>query len=252
MKRLVTCLSLLFLLCGCATRPDGDLDDSECMPSGNGGGVSGGNPLVDLAAILIVDITWFAGCEAVVGISNGIHHFHLAQSHEGTYYSPDGAFSVGVPLGISNEYQAQQQAGDGRDTVVFVPRTPGEPVYGVTVLTKLEGPQADLSLADFSSQASADLLGIGVPVTQIHAEDVQLGANPARLVVYRAQAANGSAQPDHYLMYFVKTAHTAAVLSVTWPYECPRCATGPDAKLRDMDPALQSFLESFELSSKTR
>lgn len=208
---------------------------------------------MDLAAILLVDLTWFAGCEAVVGISNGIHHFHLAHSHDGVYYSPDGAFSIGVPLAVSNEYQAQQQTSDGKDTVVFVPRTPGEPVYGVTVLTKLEGAEADLSLADFSSHAGADLSGIGVPVTQIHAEDTQLGAHPARLVVYRSTApVDGGGQPDFYLTYFIKTGHSAAILSITWPYECPRCTTGSDTTIRGMDSVLDSFLDSFELASKDR
>ncbi len=132
---------------------------------------------------------------------------------------------------------------------MFVPRTPDEPVYGITVLTQLDAGQAALSLDDFANQAGADLLGIGVPVTQVHAEDTQLGANPARLVVYRSNSADTTGgQPDFYLLYFVKTAHTAAILSITWPYECPRCATGSDTALRDMDPAVGSFLESFELA----
>lgn len=158
-----------------------------------------------------------------------------------------------MPLGISNEYQPQQQAEAGKDTVVFIPHTQGEPIYAVTVLTHLEGQQAQLSLADFADQASASLPGVGVPVAQIHAEDVQLGANPARLVVYRSQAyAAGAPGQDYYLMYFVKTARTAAIVSVTWPYECPRCATGPDVAIRDMDPTLDSFTSSFELSSQSR
>lgn len=206
---------------------------------------------MDIAAVLLVDLIWFGGCEAVVGISNGIHHFQLAHSHDGIYTSPDGAFSVGVPLAISNEYQAQQQTAPGKDTVVFVPRSPGEPVYGITVLTHLDGPQADLSLADFSSQSSAGLLGAGVAVEQIHAEDVQLGANSARLVVYRSSA-DAITQRNYYLMYFVKTARTAAILSITWPYECPRCTTGSDAAIRGMDPTLDDFVNSFELSSQAR
>ncbi|HEY3644549.1 MAG TPA: hypothetical protein VGM16_04355 [Gammaproteobacteria bacterium] len=250
MKRAVVGLLVCALLAGCATKPNGDLDDSECVPDPPHG-VTGGNPLVDIAAILIIDLTWFAGCEAVVGISNGIRHFHPAQARDGVYYSPDGAFSVGVPMAVSDEYQAQQQRSGSKDTVVFVPRTPGEPAYGVTVLTKLDATQAALSLPDFASQASADLLGTGV--TQVQAQDVQLGANAARLVVYRAPVpVAGTAPPHYYLMYFVKTAHTAAVLSVTWPYECPRCAAGSDISLRNMDPVLDAFLDSFELSSTTR
>jgi hypothetical protein len=251
---IVAASAAALLLAGCATKPNGDLDDRDCAPNGSGGFSTGsGDPLVDLAATLLVDITWFAGCEAVVGIANGIHHFHVGHAHDGVYYSPDGAFSVAAPMPQTDEYTVQQQSADGKDTVLFVPRDTDQPVYGVTVLTRLDGPQASLSLADFSEQASANLPGIGTAVTLIHAEDVQLGANPARLMVYRADApAAGSAQADHYLMYFVKTAHTAAILSVTWPYQCPRCATGPASSLRDMDPALDSFVGSFELSSQVR
>jgi hypothetical protein len=251
MKRLAVLLLSCVLLCSCATKPNGDLADTVCRPDFHGG--SGSDPLADLAAILIVDLTWFAGCEAVVGIANGIHHFRLAYSHDGVYYSPDGAFSIGVPMAASDEYLAQQQTSASKDTVVFVPRRPGEPVYGVTVLTHLEGSQAELSLADFSSRADADLSGIGVPVTQIHAEDTQLGGNPARLVVYRSTTpVDRGAQSNFYLTYFVKTGHSAAILSITWPYECPRCTAGPDATLRDMDGVLDSFLGSFELANQSR
>jgi hypothetical protein len=252
-KRLIASVLLCTLLTACASKPNGDLDGSDCAPSGDVGEFfkGGGNPLVDLAALLVVDVTWFAGCEAVVVIANGIHHFQLAYSHNGIYTSPDDSFSVGVPLASSDEYQAQQQIADGKDTVVFVPRTPGEPVYGVTVLTHLDDAQAGSSLTEFSNQASAGLSGIGVPVEQIRAEDVQLGANPARLVVYRSKAA-GTSAPDYYLMYFVKTAHSAAILSITWPYDCPYCTTGSEAAIRSMDPALGSFLDSFELASQTR
>ena len=251
-KRLIASLLVCMTLAGCATQPNGDLDPRSCNPGGPGE-IGGSDPLAALAAVLVVDLVFFAGCEAVVGITNGIHHFHPAQSRDGVYYSPDGVFSVGVPQTMSDEYQVQQSDGAGKDTVVFVPRTSGQPIYGVTVLTHLEGAQAALSLADFASQASANLPGVGMPVAQIHTEDVQLGANPARLVVYRSQAPVGGApQQDYYFMYFVKTAHTAAILSVTWPYECPRCADASDAAIRDMDPALGSFVSSFELSSQTR
>lgn len=252
MKRFIACVLICALLAACSTYPNGDLDGRDCAPSSNSGSVNSGNPLADLAAILIVDLVWFGGCEAVVGIVNGVRHFHPAQPRGGVYYSPDGVFSVGVPLGLSDEYQAQQRTAVGRDMVVFVSRTPGMPVYGVTVLTKLEESQADLSLQELSQRTSAGLLGAGVVVTPIYTEDVQLSANPARLAVYRAQApADGSAEPDYYLMYFVKTQLTAAILSIRWPYECPRCATGPNSALRDMDPTLHAFLDSFELASKT-
>lgn len=249
MRRVVASLLICALLAGCATKPDGDLDDQQCIPPspGNIGG-GGDDALAVLAAVLVIDLAWFAGCETVVGISNGIHHFHKAHARDGVYYSPDGAFSVAVPQAGEVQYQVQQEALAGKDTAVFVPPAPGEPVYGVTVLTRLDAAQAGLSAADFASHAGADLLGIGVPVTPIHAEDTQVGGNPAHLVVYRA--AKGSGQPDFYLMYFIKTTSSAAIVSITWPYDCPRCGIGSDTALRDMDPGLKGFLESFELANK--
>lgn len=244
MKRLFVTVLVCGMLTACATKPNGDLDGRSCIPSG---GSAGGD-----AGILLVYLIWIAGCETTVVIANGLEHFQLAHSHHGIYTPPDGSFSVGVPLPNSDEYQAQQQITDGKDTVVFVPRTPGEPVYGVTVLTHLDDAQADSSLTEFSNQANAGLGDIGVPLEQIHAEDVQLGANPARLVVYRSSApAAGATQQDYYLMYFIKTPHTAAILSVTWPYDCPHCATGPDTAIREMDMTWDDFVNSFELSSQT-
>ena len=249
-KRSVVGLLCVAILAGCATKPNGDLDDRSCVPdTPNASAFNGDDALVALAAALVIDLTWFAGCEAVVGVTNGIHHFHRAHARDGVYYSPDGAFSVSVPQPGTDEYQVQQQSGDGKDTVLFVPRDAGQPAYGVTVLPDLQDTQASMSLADFSQQSGGGLPDIGGALTQVYAEDIQLGANPARLVVYRSDAGS-SASERYYLLYFVKTPHAAAILSITWPDKCPYCATGPESSLREMDPALENFVTSFELSSK--
>jgi hypothetical protein len=246
---LITCT----LLVGCATNPDGSYDDRDCRPANTEVTTGSGNPFTDLAAALLVDITWFAGCEAVVGVANGIHSFHRASTHAGVYYSPDGLFSVAVPsVPGADAYEVQQQIQPDKDTVVFVPPTPELGAYGITVLPQLQDADAALSLDAFAEQASAKLPGLGdqagSTLTQIHAEDVQLGANPARFLVYRSAAG-----PDtYYLLYFIKTTHAAAILSVSWPRRCPRCAGASEAALREMDPDLQAFVTSFELANKGR
>jgi hypothetical protein len=51
----------------------------------------------------------------------------------------------------------------------------------------------------------------------------------------------------YYFLYFLKTRHRAAVLSIAWPGDCPNCAGGPEAEIRAMDPALRDFVTSFIL-----
>jgi hypothetical protein len=252
-RRVAVTTLAIALLAGCATNPDGSYDDRNCLPQKTELTPGNNNPLVDLAAVLLVDITWFAGCEAIVGVANGIHNFHRASTHEGVYYSPDGLFSVAVPGEPgADAYQVQQQIEHDKDTVVFVPPTPDSPAYGITALPHLQDADAALSLDAFAEQASAKLPGVGDQVgstlKQIHAEDVQVGANPARFLVYRS----ASGPESYYLLYFIKTTHTAAILSVTWPRQCPRCAGSSETNLREMDPDLQAFVTSFELASKGR
>jgi|GEM_PF-7080103 len=225
--------------------------ESATPPNGT---ASGSDPLTDIAVTLVVDVAWIAGCEAVVGIANSIHHFHRASTHAGYYYAPDGSFSVAIPgWPDSDGYEAQQQTGQDKTTVLFVPRTKGDLVFGATVVPRLTPEQADLSLDEFAKLAG-DLMphlaaaGQTPPLTQVHAEDIALGANPARLVVFRANSTDaGTGEPRYYLMYFVKTPRSAAVLSVAWPFECEKCAVGPDSALRAMDSRINPFLDSFEL-----
>jgi len=248
MRHVTVVLTIFALLAGCATNPDGSYNDRNCRIPDDVQPGNSGNPLVDLAAMLLVEITWLGGCEAVVGIANGIHNFHGAHTHEGVYYSPDGTFSVAVPGGSdSGRYQVQQQVATDKDTVVFVPKDVNEPAYGITALRHLQEADAALSLEAFADKASTGLPTgqAGGGFTRIHAEDVQLGANPARFVVY----SSASAPETYYLMYFVKTAHVAAILSITWPKRCPECANASESSLRQMDPDLESFVTSFELTN---
>ena len=242
----------MVLLAGCASNPDGSYDDRDCRPDSIGMTAgSSGNPLADLAVALVLDITWFAGCEAAVGVANGIHNFHRALTHDGIYYSPDGLFSVAVPGGPgADEYQVQQQSRPDKDTVLFIPRHAEEPAYGITALPRLQDADAALSLDAFAEEASAKLPGIGDDaggnLIQVHAEDVQLGAYPARFIEYRSAAG-----PDtFYLLYFLKTSHAAVILTITWQQRCPLCSAASEAQLRGMDPGLDAFVSSFEFANK--
>jgi hypothetical protein len=103
---------------------------------------------------------------------------------------------------------------------------------------------AALALKDarFQSLQASD-----APLKERHREEVSLDGRTALSVIY-SQTPPGAAKPAaFYLMYFIKTRKNAAVLSIAWPGDCPKCARGPEQEVRGMDPELEKFVDSFRL-----
>jgi hypothetical protein len=243
MKRILSGLTLLAALAGCATEPD---DPCALSPPGQQNGIYIYDVLF-LPVYLLYGIT----CEGIRALDR--HGAFKAppkgEVQDGVYTPADGSFSVAAPEGL----EIREQLAPERDYVFFAPRLARGPVYGVSVDRVLDPEYAALSVDEYAALALKDarfqrLQASDAPLVEAHREELSLDGRPALTVIY-SQTAPGAARPQAwYLMYFIKTRKNAAVLSITWPGDCPKCAGGPEQAVRDMDPGLKSFVDSFHLA----
>jgi hypothetical protein len=252
-RKVLTALMIPMLLTACVTAPNGNYSDEPCTPSSNV--YWGADPLEGLAFTLIVDVTWFAGCETFVTVANGILDLRRARAHHGVYISPDRLFSVNVPDDNRNT-QIREQIKPTKDYVYFVSSTPGKPVYAISVIPALSAQDASLSIQQFATQATAGLQGDAsqgrgqlASLQRVYQEELKINDKPALFAVYRrgAQTANAR-QPFYYLMYFIRNGNRAAILTVTWSGDCPKCTDGPETAIRALRPGLGRFVDSFRLA----
>jgi hypothetical protein len=173
----------------------------------------------------------------------------------GVYVSPDRLFSVKVPDHNRN-IQIREQITPAKDSVYFVSSIPGSPVYAISVIPALSAQDASLSIQQFATQATAGLQGDAsqgrgklASLQRVYQEELNINVKPALFAVYRrsTQAANAG-RPFYYLMYFIRNGNRAAILTVTWSGDCPKCTTGPEAAIRGISPGLGEFVNSFRLA----
>lgn len=247
MRRLMPILAALVLLAGCATQKGPGTDGCQLAPAGDSGVVIG-YPLF-LPMYFLYGFT----CEGVKALDrHGVFDAKPKGTlQDGVYTAADGSFSVIPPPGdgIHEEYYPQQ------DYLLFAPRLTQGPVYGLNVSPDQEPIYASLSLDEFATVELRDArfqaqLANGVPLKELRRETITLDGRPALAIVY-SQTKPGADKPmAYYLLYFAKTRHRSAVLSIAWPADCPKCASGPESAIRAMDPALDDFVSSFRLYSE--
>lgn len=282
-RRLITTLVILVLLAGCMPNQARDGDgrnpqstqqsssessnpDTTHSSQGGGGGFNIPGNVDPRALLVVVAIIVVVGAVIIVGhlASESIDYVkqHSTPSltgkvQDGVYHAQGNLFSVAVP----GAYPAHGNTGvevheivdQGQKQVVFLPTVGGDPLYGVSVQPQLSASDAAMSLDDFASKlypppASNDPAVHGKPLKPVLDEKLSLDGKPALFREY-TQEANGIKQPVYYLLYFIKTDGRSALLSITWPKACPKCASGPEVDIRAMDPTLQTFVDSFRFSA---
>ena len=243
MRKLAAVLTVLVLMSGCATQKGGD--GCQLDPNPQASGVVLNDPL-----FLPVYFLYGFTCEGVKALDRhgAFDSPPKGTLQDGIYTAADGSFSVRPPPGdgIHEEYYPQQ------DYLLFAPRFTKGPVYGMNVSPDQEPIYNSLTLDEFASVELRDArfqqqLADGVALKELRRETITLDGRPALSIVY-SQTAPGAAKPmAYYLLYFTKTRHRSAVLSIAWPRDCPKCEAGPEADIRAMDPALDGFVSSFIL-----
>jgi hypothetical protein len=246
-RRFLSILALLALLAGCATQQGPGTDGCQLNPVPNTPGVV----LLDDPLFLPMYFLYGFSCEGIKALQRkGVFDQPPKGTlQDGTYIAADGSFTVTPPPGdrIHEEYYPQQ------DYLLFAPLLLRGPVYGMNVSPDQEPIYASLTLDEFAQVSLRDAqfqaqLAAGVPLQELRREEISLDGRPALSIIF-SQTSPGAAKPTaYYLVYFTKTRHRSAVLSIAWPQDCPQCASGPESAVRAMDPALQSFVSSFRLA----
>jgi len=247
MRKLASIVIALALLAGCATQQGPGTDGCQLDPNTN----SPGLVVLDDPLFLPMYFLYGFSCEGVKALQRkGVFDQPPKGTlQDGTYTAADGSFVITPPpgYGIHEEYYPQQ------DYLLFAPRFTRGPVYGMNVSPDQEPIYASLTLDEFAQVSLRDArfqaqLAAGVPLLEVRREEITLDGRLALSIIF-SQTPAGAVKPSaYYLVYFTKTRHRSAVLSIAWPKDCPQCATGPEAGVRAMDPALQAFVSSFRLA----
>lgn len=280
-RNLIAGCMAIALLTGCASNPNPKIqyDYADCTPSGNGGGSAsgGGNPVAVIVGMLVVevvvDLSWYYGCEGVQNLDHTLFPPPMSSLHDGVYHSGDGVFSVAVPGQLSptpagaDWLTLLERLGQEQDYLYFLPKPEGEanPGYLVVAFPKLDAITAPQTPDEFAldvryirdAMSRHPVSEYGHVPVELHAEDITLDGKPAMFASYSlvmgddkvATRIFGKQQEILYLLlYVVKTPSRAAMLGIAWPRACPKCSTGSEAEIRAMDPQLKQFVESFHLA----
>lgn len=248
MKKIVLALiSIAILLSACATQKGPGNDGCQLDPRPQ----AGNGVVLDDPLFLPIYFLYGFSCEGIKALDRhgAFDSAPKGTLQDGNYTAADGSFSVTPPPGLSihEEYYPQQ------DYVLFAPRLSKGPVYGLNVSPDQEPIYNSLTLDEFATVELRDAhfqqqLADGVALQELRRETITLDGRPALSIIY-SQTRPGDAKPmAYYLLYFTKTRHRSAVLSIAWPGDCPKCANGPETEVRAMDPALNAFVTSFHLA----
>lgn len=249
MRRLIGFAFVVTLLAACANvadQPGSNACQLQPNPENHGIGVTLDDPL-----FLPVYFLYGFGCEGVKALDrHGVFDSPPKGTLQaGVYTAADGSFSVEPPPGyaIHEEYYPQQ------DYLLFAQRLSKGPVYAMNVSPDQEPIYNSLTLDEFATVELRDArfqqqLADGVALKELRREAITLDGRPALSIFYSQTKPGASAPQAYYLLYFTKTRHRSAVLSIAWPGDCPKCADGPEAEVRTMDPALDAFVGSFHLA----
>lgn len=244
-NRFAAALLSLTLLAGCATEPDDPCYAHVPLQPGGSG--------IYISEVLFAPVYLLYGitCEGIRALDRqgAFTPAPKGAVKDGVYAAEDQSFSVVAPQGL----EIREQYSPAQDYVFFAPRYAKGPVYVVSVSPQLDPAYASLSLEQFAAASLRDANFenqrlAGAPLTERYRESVSLDGKSALAVIY-SQSKSGADKPSAwYLMYFMKTRDRAAVLSIAWPVDCPKCATGPEMEVRSMDPQLERFVDSFQLN----
>ena len=277
---------VLALLTGCAGNPDPKIqyDYADCTPSGNdgNGSVSGsGNPVAAIVGMLVIDVvvdlSWYYGCEGVQSLDHALFPPAVSSLRDGIYRSGDGVYSIAVPGQLArtaddgSRLSLLERLGQEQDYLYFQPKPAGEPnpAYLIVAYPTLDADTASLSPDEFALNVSHireamdrhPISAYGHEPVELHSEDITLDGKPAMFASYSMAIGDDkvatrifgkSHEILYLLLYVVKTPTRAAILGIAWPRDCPKCATGPEADIRTMDPRLNQFVESFRLADAAR
>jgi hypothetical protein len=246
--------------------------DSEL---GSVGGFAPGDPSpaqVTLVAVETLGMSFaaYAICERYSRLTPA----PVSTLYDGSYRSADGTISVALPGPLAHDGQPGIQVWQGDPSfiqkVYFASTQARGTVYGIYVLHFHFFSDADLySLNELEHEmfhtAYDETSGVvpDVKLEYLYKENVGLrDGTPALVEVVRnrgntEEATIDSNSPPHsgapYLIYYLVKPHNApdkyVVLSIFWYGSCPACTAGPETAIRNMDPSIEKFIDSFHFTN---
>ncbi len=199
--------------------------------------------------------------------------------NDGVYRSTDGSISVKLPEPLAREGQPGVQVWQGEPSgvqkVYFISTQAGGPVYGVYVLRWLFAGFVPKSLSELEykmfhagTYEQADIVP-NERFQYLYKEDITLADGdqaiveivrpldePGRHTARTGEDVVGQSAISPYLIYYLikpkNTKDVYAVLSIFWRDDCPKCACGSELQIRDMNPKIAAFVNSFRFADVTK
>lgn len=223
---------------------------------GNGAGPPA---LAVLGIILAINAN--AQCEALSNLVPAPD----ANIKDGVFHSSDGSFSVTLPEPLADTERPGSQVwvdGPAHISKVYITSSQRNgPIYSIYPLSwhPFAKPKTldDLDERFLTNPYFTASMMIG-GVNQEHVfrgTTILPDGSSAVLEVLRpvqpvnaAQGQSGTAPESErpYLLYYLIKSHDSySILSIVWPNPCNVCSTGPEADIRNMDPRIATFVNSF-------
>lgn len=191
-----------------------------------------------------------------------------ARIQDGVFHSTDGAVTVSLPeLQIVDGHPTAQVWEDYPSKVnkIYIAPTPDDglqysiyPLYWAVFAAPKSLDELDdrfLHNINFTAQM---MIGGAHQQHLYAARTVLADGSPAILEVFRPAPVPDVLNPSDtppapdarpYLIYYlIKSGDAYSILSVFWSKPCEVCATGPESAIRNLDPHIEAFVDSYRLS----
>ena len=271
---------MISAMVGCGSVPTNSKNSSELGVRDNcdsvlgrvGGSGPGNPPLAQVTLVAVETLGMSFAAYAICERYSRLSPAPVSTIHNGSYLSADGAISVTLPGPLAQDgkpgIQVWQGDPSGIQKVYFSSTQVRGTVYGIYVLRWQFSDAVPNSLNDLEYQIFHTLYnedaGVvpDVKLEYLYKEDITFrDGTPALVEVVRTrentkETMNDSSTPSHsgapYLIYYLLKPQNApdkyVVLSIFWYGSCPACTDGPETAIRNMDPSIEKFIDSFHFT----
>ena len=263
--RLISSALVAFLVASCASTPAGTQAYPVYVMDGCASKMSlanlpGGNEFAVIVATVMVgfDATLYGACK----VERLMHPAPPSNVAAGVYRSSNGLLSVELPLPTEGSKAPSLDIIEPdlppSNYAIFQPQDAGNypasgPVLYVAEVTgPLHGDDAGMSLEQYAhhEMEGKALPGAGVNRSNsqlAYQEHLNLDGRPALFSVYtdKLSISGGNPEPVFELSYVIRLQSRMAIMAIVIRGDCPKCAVPSESTIRDSDPRIASFVQSF-------
>jgi hypothetical protein len=261
-----TCLAVTaFLVASCAGTPAGTqaypiyvMDG--CAAKMSLGNVPGGSEFGVIVATVMVgfDATLYGACK----VEHLMHRAPPSSVADGTYRSNNGLFSVELPAPTPDSKAPSLDIIEPdlppSNYAIFQPQDAGKfpasgpALYAARVTGPLQGDEAGMTLEQYAHHEMEGKPLAGSASNRSNSqlayqEQLTLQGQPALFSVYtdKLSISGGSPEPVFELGYVIRLHSRMALMVIVIRGDCPKCAVPGESQIRDSDPRIAGFVQSF-------